>query len=121
MACSPTIQVDMEFSQTLGAGFFGGEGFVLQGLRGAGMAFLNARGVVIKMKLRAGEVRLVSTGCLVAFEKGVSYRVTTSGGLGTMLVGGEGVFVTELTGPGTVWLESHDMSRLYRRMHAEMK
>ena len=121
LLCSgPNIRVDIECTQSLGAGFFAGEGFVLQGLSGSGMVFLNARGVVMKHVLRPGEVRLVSTGCLVGFERSVKYQVTAvRGGLGNMLVGGEGVFLTEMTGPGTVWLESHDLNRLFKHMHGD--
>lgn len=66
------------------------------------------------MVLRPGEQRLVSTGCIVGFEASVKYDVVTTGGLGNMLLSGEGVFHTRLTGPGTIWLESQDMSRLFK-------
>ena len=112
LANSPSIDVSIEFSQSLGAGFFGGEGFILQGLRGAGHVFLAARGTIITMVLRPGEERIVSTGCLVGMEASVRYDIVTTGGLKNMLLSGEGVFHTRLTGPGTVWLESQDLNRL---------
>ena len=111
--------MSVEFTQSLGAGFFGGEGFVLQGLNGSGHVFLNARGTVITKTLRSGEVLKVATGCLVGFQKSVRYSVgSTGGGLATGFFGGEGFLVTTLTGPGTVWIESHDMSRLWKAMQA---
>mmetsp|Transcript_22864 Transcript_22864/g.40585 ORF Transcript_22864/g.40585 Transcript_22864/m.40585 type:complete len:191 (-) Transcript_22864:59-631(-) len=114
LANSPSVSVSVEFSQSLGAAYFGGEGFILQGLRGSGFAFVTARGTVVKMVLRPNERRIVSTGCLVGMDASVRYNVVTTGGLGNMLMSGEGVFHTQLTGPGTIWLESQDLSRLYK-------
>ena len=119
LCSSPSIQIDIEFAPSLGTGLVGGEGFVLQGLRGPadGMAFLTARGFIQKLKLETNEVRWVSTGCIVAFESTVRYQITDGGAsLGTRLVGGEGFFMAELIGPGTVWLESFDMNQLMRRV-----
>jgi len=94
LASGPTINVSVEFTQSLGAGFFGGEGFVLQGLNGTGMVFLNARGTVLKKELRANERLIVATGNLVAFSNGVQYGITNmGGGLKNDLFGGEGFFV----------------------------
>ena len=119
LASGSSCFVSVEFTQSLGAGFFGGEGFVLQGLNGSGHVFLNARGTVITKTLRSGEVLKVATGCLVGFQKSVRYSVgSTGGGLATGFFGGEGFLVTTLTGPGTVWIESHDMSRLWKAMQA---
>lgn len=119
LASASTVEIMVEFTQTFGTGFFGGEGFILQGLHGSGMAFLNARGGIIKKVLRAGERLTAASGALVAFQGGVQYKVKTMSGLGNVFFGGEGLFVTELVGPGTVWLETHDMSRLFKAMNID--
>jgi uncharacterized protein (AIM24 family) len=118
LLCSAaTIDITVEFTQSVGAGFFGGEGFILQGLNGHGMTFLNARGMITKKKLAANETLVVSSGCLVAFENGVRYDITMMRGASNMLFGGEGLFVANLTGPGTVWVESQNLSRLFEAVH----
>lgn len=107
--------VGIAFSKRLGAGFFGGEGFVLQRLNGDGMAFLHAGGTVIKKELR-GETLKVDTGCIVAFTPGVSYDIALAGGLKSMFFGGEGAFLATLGGTGTVYLQSLPFSRLAERV-----
>jgi uncharacterized protein (TIGR00266 family) len=103
--------VDMAFTQKFGAGFFGGEGFVLQKLSGDGMVFLHACGTIVRRDLRAGERLRVDTGCLVAMSSSVDYDIAQAGNLKSMFFGGEGIFLTTLTGPGTVWLQSLPFSR----------
>jgi uncharacterized protein (AIM24 family) len=117
LLCSAfSVDISVEFSQNFKTGLAGGEGFILQGLRGHGYAFLVARGVIIQKTLRAGERLQVSTGHLVGFQNGVNYDCQLmDGGLGDMLFGGEGLFVTTLTGPGVVWLESVIVDRLVMR------
>lgn len=112
LASDTSINVSVEFAQSFRSGFFGGEGFVLQGLAGSGYAFLVGRGVVIKRKLRSGEKLRVSTGSLVGFQSGVQYSVETLRGISNVFLGGEGLFVTTLTGPGVVWLESQPLDKL---------
>ena len=110
-------QISVAFTKRLGAGFFGGEGFVLQKLSGDGQAFLHAGGAVIEHRLEGQKVR-VDTGCLVAFESGIDYDVQLAGGLKSMMFGGEGLFLTTLRGRGRVWLQSLPFSRLADRVLA---
>ncbi len=110
-------QLDIKFNMRLGSGFFGGEGFILQRLRGDGMAFIQAGGTVIQKELR-GETLRVDTGCLVGFTSGIEYDIQRSGGLKSMIFGGEGVFLATLRGTGTVWLQSLPFSRMADRILA---
>ena len=108
-------EVGIVFNRRLGAGFFGGEGFILQRLRGDGMAFVHAGGTVVLRKLQ-GETIRVDTGCIVAFTPGVDYDIQRAGGLKSMLFGGEGLFLATLSGVGTVWLQSLPFSRMADRI-----
>lgn len=110
-------QVDIAFQKRLGAGFFGGEGFILQRLRGDGMAFLHAGGTIIQKDLR-GETLRVDTGCIVGFSRGIDYDIQMAGGLKSMFFGGEGLFLATLGGVGRVWLQSLPFSRLADRIIA---
>ena len=110
-------KVDIAFNKRLGAGFFGGEGFILEKLSGDGMAFIHAGGSVIEKELN-GETLRVDTGCLVGFTKGIDFDITLSSGLKSMLFGGEGIFLTTLSGHGKVWLQSLPFSRLSDRILA---
>lgn len=110
-------QISVAFTKRLGAGFFGGEGFVLQKLTGDGQVFLHAGGTVIEHRLDGQKVR-VDTGCLVAFESGIDYDVQLAGGLKSMMFGGEGLFLTTLKGRGRVWLQSLPFARLADRVLA---
>ncbi|MFN6018705.1 MAG: TIGR00266 family protein [Verrucomicrobiota bacterium] len=109
--------VGIAFQKRFGAGLFGGEGFILQKLQGDGLAFIHAGGTIIKKELK-GETLRVDTGCLVAFTNGVSYDIQRAGNLKSMFFGGEGLFLTTLTGHGTVWLQSLPFSRLADRILA---
>jgi uncharacterized protein (TIGR00266 family) len=110
------VQIDIAFQKRIGAGLFGGEGFILQRIRGDGIAFVHAGGTIIKRDLAAGERLRLDTGCLVAFQPSVDYDITSAGGIKTSLFGGEGIFLANLTGPGTVWLQSLPFSRLAGRI-----
>jgi len=112
LASSLDVEIQMEFTKKLTAGFFGGEGFVLQGLVGNGDVFCKAGGTVIRKELREGETIRISSGCLVAFTQDVQYDVQTMPGFKNVLFGGEGLFVTTLTGPGTIWLQGMPPDRL---------
>jgi uncharacterized protein (TIGR00266 family) len=112
------IEIEVAFTKRLGAGFFGGEGFILQRLEGDGMAFVHAGGTVIPKDLAAGETLRVDTGCLVGFTPSVDYDIQFVGGFKNALFGGEGVFLTRLTGPGLVFLQSLPLSRMADRMAA---
>ena len=110
-------KVDIAFNKKLGAGFFGGEGFILEKLTGDGMAFVHAGGTVIEKELNGGTLR-VDTGCVVGFSSGIDFDITMSSGLKSMLFGGEGIFLTTLSGHGKVWLQSLPFSRLSDRILA---
>jgi len=107
--------IDIAFQRKLGAGFFGGEGFILQHLSGDGKAFVHVGGTVIKRELK-GETLRVDTGCLAAFTKGIEYDIERAGNLKSMVFGGEGLFLATLKGTGTVYLQSLPFSRLANRV-----
>jgi uncharacterized protein (TIGR00266 family) len=110
------IAVGIALQKKIGAGLFGGEGFILQKLEGAGLAFVHAGGTIVARDLAAGENLRLDTGCLVAFEQTVAYDIQWIGGVKSALFGGEGLFFASLTGPGRVWLQSLPFSRLAGRM-----
>ena len=108
-------KVTIAFNKKIGAGFFGGEGFILQKLIGDGMAFVHAGGTVIEKELN-GETLRVDTGCIVAFEPHIDYSIERAGNLKSMVFGGEGLFLATLRGHGRVWLQSLPLSRLASRI-----
>jgi len=108
-------KVSIAFNKKLGAGFFGGEGFILQKLQGDGMAFIHAGGHVIKKELK-GETLRLDTGCLVGFSPSIEYNIERSGSLKSMFFGGEGLFLATLRGHGTVYLQSLPFSRMADRI-----
>ena len=110
-------EVTITFNKKLGAGFFGGEGFILQKLKGDGMAFMHACGTIVKKELN-NETIIVDTGCLVAFTRGIDYDIKRTGNLKSMFFSGEGFFMATLTGTGTVFLQSLPFSRLANRILA---
>jgi uncharacterized protein (TIGR00266 family) len=112
------IDINIAFTRKIGAGLFGGEGFILQRLTGEGLAFLHAGGTIIKKELAAGESLRVDTGCLVAFSPTVDYDIQFIGGFKNALFGGEGIFLARVTGPGLVYLQSLPFSRLADRVLA---
>ena len=112
------IDISVAFTKRLGAGFFGGEGFILQKLSGDGFAFVHAGGTLLKRTLSSGETLRVDTGCLAVFEESVDYDIEFVGGLKTAFFGGEGLFFATLTGPGTVYLQTLPFSRMADRIMA---
>jgi uncharacterized protein (TIGR00266 family) len=112
------VSLGIAFTKRFGAGFFGGEGFILQRLQGDGLAFLHAGGTIARRDLGMGEMLRVDTGCIVAFQPSVSYDIQMVGGVKSALFGGEGLFFATLKGPGTVWLQSLPFSRLAGRIQA---
>ncbi|HEU5183297.1 MAG TPA: TIGR00266 family protein [Gemmatimonadaceae bacterium] len=112
------IDVSIALNRRIGAGFFGGEGFILQKLTGDGLAFLHASGTLHSIDLTAGEPLRVDTGCLVAFQPSVDYSIEMVKGVKTALFGGEGLFFVRLTGPGRVILQTLPFSRLADRIIA---
>lgn len=110
-------QIDIALSRRIGSGFFGGEGFILQHIKGDGMAFLQAGGTLIRKELN-GETLRVDTGCLVAFSEGIDYDIEMVKSLKSMMFGGEGLWLTTLKGHGSVWVQSMPFSRLADRIVA---
>jgi len=106
------VEIEVAFTKRLGAGVFGGEGFILQRLRGDGRVFVHAGGTIIERDLAQGESVRVDTGCLVAFAETVDYDIQFVGGFKNALFGGEGLFLARMTGPGKVFLQSLPFSRL---------
>lgn len=109
--------VSIRFNKKLGAGFFGGEGFILQQLNGDGLALIHAGGTVIRKELNNDAI-LVDTGCLVGFTAGIEYDIQRAGSMKSMIFGGEGLFLATLKGTGTVYLQSLPFSRLADRIIA---
>ena len=117
LAGSHSVLMEMAFTKSFTSGFFGGEGFVLQSLRASDVdtdetVFLKAYGTVVKRDLKEGETLRVSSGSLVAMTSDIDFDVTTLPGFKNVLFGGEGLFVTTLTGPGTVWLQGMPVDRM---------
>ncbi|RLD04991.1 MAG: TIGR00266 family protein [Chloroflexota bacterium] len=112
------IEIEVAFQKKLGAGLFGGEGFILQKLVGNGLAFVHAGGTIIEKTLARGETLRVDTGCLVAFAPTVDYDIEFVGGFKNALFGGEGLFLAKMTGPGKIYLQSLPLSRLASRIAA---
>ncbi len=112
------VSIDIHIQKKIGAGFFGGEGFIMQKLEGDGMAFLHAGGTIIRKDLQKNEVLKLDTGCLVAMTSDVDYDVQFAGSIKSGLFGGEGLFLATLKGPGTVWLQSLPFSRMADKVYS---
>ncbi|PZE21795.1 TIGR00266 family protein [Paenibacillus xerothermodurans] len=112
------VSVGIAFQRKLGAGFFGGEGFIMQKVEGDGLAFVHAGGTICEKVLQPGEVLRVDTGCLVAMTQEVDYDIAMVKGIKTAVFGGEGLFFATLRGPGRVWIQSLPFSRLADRVLA---
>ena len=108
-------QISISFQKKLGVGLFGGEGFILQHLKGNGRAFIHAGGTIVKRELR-GETIKLDTGCIAAFTAGLDYDIQRAGNLKSMFFGGEGLFLATLKGTGTVFMQSLPFSRLAARV-----
>ena len=110
LASEAGVQLSIHFNKKAGAGFFGGEGFIMQKLSGHGIAFVEVDGETVEYTLRAGEKMIVDTGNVLGFESGVSIDIQQVKGLKNKLLGGEGFFNTVLTGPGKIWLQTMPIS-----------
>jgi uncharacterized protein (TIGR00266 family) len=108
-------KISITFSRKLGAGFFGGEGFILQQLEGDGKAFIHAGGTVIERQLN-NEVLRIDTGCIVGFEPSIDYDIQQAGNLRSMVFGGEGIFLATLRGTGKIWLQSMPIRKLISQL-----
>ena len=109
---TPQTQISVGFQQSLGAGIFGGDGFLLQRVSGTGTAWIELSGELVLKELQPGETLRVHPGHVGAFETGVSFQISTVPGIKNMLFGGDGIFLAALTGPGKVWLQTLTISRL---------
>jgi uncharacterized protein (TIGR00266 family) len=118
LAAAKGVSVGIAFQKRLGAGFFGGEGFIMQRLQGDGWAFVHAGGTLSERVLAPGELLRVDTGCIVAFQPSVDYDIEFVGKIKTAFFGGEGLFFATLRGPGKIWLQSLPLSRLATRIVA---
>lgn len=112
LCCEEGVELDIAITDKIRTGLFGGQGFILQRLTGEGLAFLHCCGDIIELTLKPDEVVKVQTGLVVGFENTVTYDIALAGGITTALFGGEGLFVTTLTGPGKVVLQSMDLARI---------
>lgn len=121
LCAAGSVDINIAFTKRLGAGFFGGEGFILERLEGTGEVFIHSGGTIVPMELKPGEKVRVDTGCLVAFDPTVDYDIELAGGIKTALFGGEGLFLATMTGPGRVWLQTLPFSRLADRILAARK
>ena len=110
LCAQDSVNLDVTFTKKFTSGLFGGEGFILESISGSGMAFLEIDGDVVEKQLAPGEVIKVDTGNIVAFEKTLKYEVETIKGLGNIFFGGEGLFLTKLTGPGRVILQTQNIA-----------
>ncbi len=108
-------KISIAFTRRLGAGFFGGEGFILQKLEGDGLAFIHAGGTIVKRQL-VNDKLMIDTGCIVGFTDSLDYDIERAGSLKSMFFGGEGLFLATLQGTGTVYLQSLPFSRLADRV-----
>lgn len=106
LAAEAGVNLSIHFQKRLGAGFFGGEGFIMQRLSGRGTAFVEIDGDLMEYVLKPGQSIVVDTGNVAGFEPSVQMDIQTVTGAKNMLFGGEGIFNTVLTGPGRVWLQT---------------
>jgi uncharacterized protein (TIGR00266 family) len=118
LCASGDVDINIAFTKRLGAGFFGGEGFILQKIEGTGEVYVHSGGTILPMDLKPGEKLRVDTGCLVAFDPSVDYDIQFVGGIKTAIFGGEGLFFAQMTGPGRVWIQTLPFSRLADRILA---
>jgi len=112
LCATAQVQLGVGFQQSLGAGIFGGNGFLLQKISGFGTAWLELSGEVIVKDLKPGETLRVHPGHVGAFTGGMSFQITTVRGIKNLIFGGDGIFLAALTGPGRVWLQTLPISRL---------
>ena len=120
LCAQPSVDLKIELTKKFSAGLFGGEGFILQGATGSGLLCLEVDGDKVEMNLEPGQVIQVDTGNVVAFEKTVSYEIETVKGLSNIFLGGEGLFLTKLTGPGKVILQTLNFNDFSSRIIAMM-
>jgi uncharacterized protein (TIGR00266 family) len=120
LCATPNVQIGVGFQQSLGAGIFGGEGFLLQHVTGQGTAWLELSGELVTKDLRPGETLRVHPGHVGAFESSVSFQITTVPGIKNKIFGGDGIFLASVTGPGRVWLQTLPISNLAHALQEYM-
>jgi uncharacterized protein (TIGR00266 family) len=120
MCAQETVKLEMHFRKKLGAGLFGGEGFILQKITGPGTVFLEIPGEVRLIELKAGENIKVDPGHIAMFEPSVDYDITSVKGLKNVLFSGEGLFLATLSGPGKIWLQSLPLRNLAMKLSRYM-
>lgn len=116
LCAEPTVDLSIALTKKISSGLFGGEGFILQELSGNGMAFLEIDGDRVEKELAPGEILKVDTGNVVAFQKGMRYEVEMVKGIKNILLGGEGLFLTKLVGPGKVVLQTQNFAEFAGRI-----
>jgi len=116
LAAQPTVELSATVTRGIAAGLFGGEGFILQRLSGTGTVFLEIDGSLVERTLAPGQTIKVDTGNVAAFEESVNYQIEMVKGFKNILFGGEGLFLTTLTGPGKVWLQTMTLPSFARRL-----
>jgi uncharacterized protein (TIGR00266 family) len=117
LCATPQVTITLGFQQSLGAGIFGGDGFLLQRVGGMGTAWLELSGELVQKNLAPGEVLRVHPGHVGAFQASVGFQITMGPGIKTMIFGGDGIFLAELMGPGAVWLQTLPISRLAHQIY----
>lgn len=120
LCAEKTVNMAMHFRKKLGAGFFGGEGFIMQKLSGHGKVFLEIDGAAIKKELAPGEILNIDNGYVAAMTQDVQLDIKTVKGIKNIVFGGEGLFLTTVKGPGTVWLQSMPISKLAGSLYGTM-
>src|SRR6202000_233834 len=116
LCATPQVTIGVGFQQSLGAGVFGGDGFLLQKLGGMGMAWLELSGELVVKNLAPGEMLRVHPGHVGAFQSSVSFQITTVPGIKNMIFGGDGIFLAALPGPGRVWLQTLPIAKLAHKL-----
>ncbi|NJL94493.1 MAG: TIGR00266 family protein [Anaerolineae bacterium] len=120
MCAEDSVEVAMHFRRKLGSGLFGGEGFVLQKLTGPGMAFVEIAGEVVEYTLQPGQKLKIDTGHIALYEPTVDYDIQMVKGVSNILLGGEGLFLATLTGPGRVWLQTMPLANLAAKIASKL-
>jgi uncharacterized protein (AIM24 family) len=117
LCATPQVTITLGFQQSLGAGIFGGSGFLLQKLSGVGTAWIELSGELIQKDLAPGEILFVHPGHVGAFQTSVGFTITTVPGIKNMIFGGDGIFLARMVGPGRIWLQTLPISRLASQIY----
>ena len=120
LCATPQVQLGVGFQQSLGAGIFGGDGFILQKITGTGTAWLELSGELIMKDLQPGELLRVHPGHVGAFQTSVGFQIMRVPGIKNMIFGGDGIFLAALTGPGRVWLQTLPIAKLAHQLQQYM-